>query len=172
MHTKMPREIRHTYLRAKVVELLCLALARIRSRHDAQPAATPPVRLNSRDIEAIQYARRFLLANSSAPPLGALARRVGINRNKLAFGFKRLFGVTVGEFDRTVRLERARSLLQRADLPIRCVATLAGYEDPGSFSKAFKLEYGVLPSALRGMLTEKMTETRFFGTVARHGGLR
>ncbi len=171
MHSKMPREIHRTYLRAKVVELLCLALARIRGRDDAETTASPPVRLNSRDIEAIQCARRFLLANSPMLSLGALARRVGINRNKLAFGFKSLFGVTIGEFDRTVRLERARRLLQRADLPIRSVASLSGYEDPGSFSKAFRLEYGVLPSALRGMRTEKMTETRFFGTDARHGGL-
>jgi AraC-like DNA-binding protein len=170
MYTKMPREIRETYLRAKVVELVCLALARIGGRQEIDTAETPTVRLNSRDIEAIRHARRFLLANSPALPLGALARRVGINRNKLAFGFKRLFGVTIGEFDRTVRLERARSLLQRDDLPIRCVASLAGYEDPGSFSKAFKLEYGVLPSELRGMGTEKVTETRFFGTAARHGG--
>jgi AraC-like DNA-binding protein len=172
MRTRMPREIRDTYLRSKVVELVCLALARIRGRSDAEPAASPPIRLNSRDIDAIRCARSLLLAIPSAPALGALARRVGINRNKLAFGFKSMFGVTIGEFDRTVRLERARSLLQREHLPIRRVASLAGYEDPGSFSKAFKLEYGVLPSELRGMETAKVTEARFFGTDARRGNVR
>lgn len=170
MYTKMPREIRNAYLRAKVVELVCLALARIGDRHEADAATALPVRLNFRDIEAIRRAHRLLIANSEAPPLGALARQVGINRNKLAFGFKRLFGVTVGEFDRVLRLERARRLLQQGGLPIRHIATLAGYEDPGSFSKAFKLEFGVLPSEWRGMDPEKVTEARFFGTPARHGG--
>jgi AraC-like DNA-binding protein len=172
MHMKMPQQIRNTYLRAKVVELICLALARIRGEHEADAPTLPAVRLSSRDVGAIQNARRFLLANSPAPPLSALARQVGVNRNKLAFGFKRLFGVTVGEFDRVLRLERARSLLQGDQLPIRCIANLAGYADPGSFSKAFKLEFGVLPSELRGADAEKVTEARFFGTPARHGDPR
>lgn len=169
MHANMPPQIRETYLLAKVVELICLALARIRGTHEVDVAASLPVRLNSRDIEAIHCARRVLLASSPAPSLGALARQVGINRNKLAFGFKRLFGVTVGEFERALRLQRARTLLQSQDLPIRHIATLVGYEDPGSFSKAFKLEYGMLPSEWRGKDPEKMTEARFFGTLARHG---
>ena len=149
MHARMPQEIRDTYLRAKVVELMCLALARVRGTPDADTAAGVAVRLSERDIEAIRSARRSLLASASAPTLGALARQVGINRNKLAFGFKRLFGVTVGEFERALKLDRARTLLQRQDLPIRHIATLVGYEDPGSFSKAFKLEYGMLPSEWR-----------------------
>jgi AraC-like DNA-binding protein len=169
LHTNMPQEIRNTYLRAKAVELICLALARIRGGQEAAAAASLPIRLGSRDVEAIQSARRFLLANSPAPALSALARRVGINRNKLAFGFKHIFGVTIGEFDRALRLERARSLLQREQLSIHHVANLAGYADPGSFSKAFKLEYGVLPSELRCAGAEKVTAAQDIGTVARHG---
>ena len=168
MHARMPPEIRDTYLRAKVVELMCLALARVRGAPQADEAAGVAVRLSARDVQAIRSARRSLLASSPAPSLGALARQVGINRNKLAFGFKRLFGVTVGEFERVLRLERARSLLERQELPIRHIATLVGYEDPGSFSKAFKLEYGMLPSEWRGKDAEKMTAARFFGTSARH----
>lgn len=168
MHARMPPEIRDTYLRAKVVELMCLALARVRGTPEADAAADVAVRLSARDIEAIRSARRSLLASSPAPSLGALARQVGINRNKLAFGFKHLFGVTVGEFERVLRLERARTLLQKQDLPIRHIATLVGYEDPGSFSKAFKLEYGMLPSEWRGRDFKKMTGARFFGTAARH----
>jgi AraC-like DNA-binding protein len=171
MHARMPPEIRDTYLRAKVVELMCLSLARVRGAPQTDEAVAVAVRLSARDIEAIRSARRALLTGSPAPSLRALARQVGINRNKLAFGFKRLFGVTVGEFARVLRLDRARILLQREDLPIRHIATLAGYEDPGSFSKAFKLEYGVLPSEWRGRDPEKMTEARFFGTSARHGEL-
>lgn len=155
MHATMPPEIRDTYLRAKVVELMCLALARVRGTSEADTAAGVAVRLSARDIAAIRSARRSLLASSPAPSLGALARDVGINRNKLAFGFKRLFGVTVGEFERGLRLERARTLLQRQDLPIGHIATLVGYEDPGSFSKAFKLEYGMLPSEWRGRHSAK-----------------
>lgn len=114
----------------------------------------------------------FGLSIRAAPPLTALERRVGINRNKLALGFKNLFGVTIGEFGRSLSLERARTLLQRRQLPNRHVANLAGYADPGSFSKAFRLEYGVLPSELRDPDVEKVTAAQFFGTPARHGAAR
>ena len=146
LHTNMPAEIRAMYLKAKVVELVCLALARIRAEAELRP--NPQVRLSRRDVECVQQARNLILANSSAPSLASLARRVGINRNKLAVGFKHLFGVTVGEFDRQLRLAHARTLLERDGLPVGHVADLAGYADPGSFSKAFKLAYGVLPSEL------------------------
>lgn len=146
LHTSMPAEIRNTYLRAKIIELICLTLARVCARNEV--AADPSVRLSRRDIECVQKARALVLANSPAPSLASLARQVGINRNKLAVGFKHVFGVTVGELDREVRLSRARTLLERDRLPVRVVATLVGYADPGSFSKAFKILYGVLPSEL------------------------
>ena len=146
LHTSMPAEIRNTYLRAKIIELVCLALARVCAR--SETAGEPSVRLSRRDIECLQKARALVLANSPAPSLASLARQVGINRNKLAVGFKHVFGVTVGELDREVRLSRARTLLQRDRLPVRMVATLVGYADPGSFSKAFRILYGVLPSEL------------------------
>jgi AraC-like DNA-binding protein len=154
LHTSMPAEIRNTYLRAKIIELVCLALARVCARNEA--TADPSVRLSRRDIECVQKARALVLANSAAPSLASLARQVGINRNKLAVGFKHVFGVTVGELDREVRLSRARTLLERDRLPVRVVAALVGYADPGSFSKAFKILYGVLPSELQNTdLTSK-----------------
>jgi AraC-like DNA-binding protein len=146
LHTSMPPEIRNMYLRAKVVELVCLALARIRAEAELRPDLQ--VRLSRRDVECVQQARNLILANSSAPSLGSLARQVGINRNKLAVGFKHIFGVTVGEFDRQMRLAHARTLLERDGLSVGHVANLAGYADPGSFSKAFKFAYGVLPSEI------------------------
>ena len=147
LSTTLPPGIRDTYYRAKVVELVCLALGRISARDEV--ATDLPVRLSRRDVECIEQTRRFLLTHS-APSLSQLARHVGINRNKLAVGFKHIFGVTVGDFDRECRLERARALLESGEMPISYVADLAGYADHGSFSKAFKLEYGVLPSELRG----------------------
>ena len=91
----------------------------------------------------------------AGPQIGYLARQVGINRNKLAVGFKHVFGVTVGEFDRQLRLAHARTLLERDGLSVGHVANLAGYADPGSFSKAFKIAYGVLPSELRATIPDR-----------------
>lgn len=142
----MPAEIRNVYLRAKAVELICLVLARIRTQGNAVPDL--PVRLSRRDIQCIQRARDIILAKSPLASLAALAREVGINRNKLAVGFKHLFGVTVGQFDREQKLARARTLLLRDGLSVNQAAAAVGYVDPSNFTKAFKLAYGVLPSEI------------------------
>ena len=47
------------------------------------------------------------------------------------------------------RLVRAFHLLKKPDMTIGDVADAAGYRDAGSFSKAFKLRFGFLPSDLR-----------------------
>src|SRR5262249_53908832 len=89
--------VRPLYLQAKVVELLCLALDRLQ-----QPASddNPTLRLSRRDIVCLHAAQRVLRDCIKAPSLGELARQVGLNRRKLAIGFKQVFGMTVGSYHR------------------------------------------------------------------------
>lgn len=135
--------IQPVYLRAKVVELVCLALDQLRfPEQDAQPA----LRLSRHDILCLHAAREILDESRQPPSLDELARRVGLNRNKLALGFRHVVGKTVGDYHRELRLERARVRLADPDGRIGQVAEEAGYRDAGSFSKAFRLRYGLLPS--------------------------
>lgn len=131
------------YMRAKVVELVCLALDRLRfPEQDSAPA----LRLSRHDILCLQQAREILDASRHPPSLDDLARRVGLNRNKLALGFRHVIGKTVGDYHRELRLERARARLADPDCRIGQLAEEAGYRDAGSFSKAFRLRFGILPS--------------------------
>jgi transcriptional regulator GlxA family with amidase domain len=57
-----------------------------------------------------------------------------------------VIGKTVGDYHRELRLERARARLADPDCRIGQVAEEAGYTDAGSFSKAFRLRFGILPS--------------------------
>lgn len=134
------------YLRIKVTELFLLTLEHLRH---AVPIAETGLRLTDRDTQCLRQARRVLQDQTQAPSLEQLARLVGINRCKLAIGFKHLFGVTIGEYHRDLRLERAREMLGTRELSIGRVATAAGYSDAGSFSKAFRARYGHLPSRIR-----------------------
>lgn len=45
-----------------------------------------------------------------------------------------------------IRLEKAAGLLRHSSLPIQEIADKVGYEVPTSFSKAFKLQFGVSPT--------------------------
>ena len=139
------RSVRPIYLRAKAVELVCLAVDRLR-----QPAQPPgaTLKLSQHDVACLQAAKKILDATPSAITLEDLARRVGINRNKLALGFKHVFGSTVAAYHRERRLAVAYERLQRDESTIARIAHDAGYRDAGSFSKAFRLRYGVLPSEI------------------------
>ncbi len=83
------------------------------------------------------------------PTLEELGRMVGVNRNKLAIGFKHVFGMTVGAYHRERRLLLAYEMLKEPGMTIARAADEAGYRDAGSFSKAFKARFGVLPSGVR-----------------------
>lgn len=139
-------EVRAVYLRAKVVELVCLALEEL--RHPESPASAS-LKLSHRDMRSLEQARKLLDECGEARSLEQLARQVGLNRRKLALGFKHLFGVTVGDYDRQVRLELGRRLLESSTASVGYAAAVAGYSDVGSFTKAFKAKYGDLPSDLK-----------------------
>lgn len=146
MQPAVHASVRPVYLRAKTVELVCLAIDRLRQ---PEPVVASSVRLTRHDIACLHFARQLLDERRKPPVLEDLARKVGLNRNKLAMGFKHVFGMTVGEYHRELRLQRAYAKLQDSDLQIGRIADEAGYRDAGSFSKVFKARFGILPSELK-----------------------
>lgn len=146
MQPSVHPSVRPVYLRAKTVELVCLAIDRLRQ---PEPLVASAVRLSRHDVDCLHSARQILDETHKPPSLDHLARKVGLNRNKLAMGFKHVFGMTVGEYHRELRLQRAYAKLQAADLQVSRIADEAGYRDAGSFSKVFKQRFGVLPSEVK-----------------------
>jgi len=138
---------RPIYLRAKTVELLCLALERL----DSPKLLASSIKLNTRDVQCLHRARDLLNQTSEFPGLGELARAVGINRNKLSAGFKHLFGEPAAAYFRARQLDAARQRILDGEIGISRIADDAGYCDPGSFSKAFRQRFGVLPSELQAV---------------------
>ena len=57
-----------------------------------------------------------------------------------------LTGKAPADFIRLIRLKRGAQLLAKSGLPITEIAYEVGFNDPKYFSKAFKEEFGVLPS--------------------------
>ena len=89
LHPEIHKSVRPIYLRAKMVELMCLAIDRLRR---PTPVVATKIKLSKRDIDCLFSARKILDESRRPPTLEALARTVGINRNKLAMGFKHVFG--------------------------------------------------------------------------------
>ncbi|CAN5381931.1 AraC family transcriptional regulator [soil metagenome] len=84
--------------------------------------------------------------------LSDLATVAGLSR----FHFSRAFRSAVGEtplaYVARKRVERARALLRKTELPLAEVARQAGFTSPGYFSTAFKRSTGLKPSLYRQQL--------------------
>ncbi len=63
--------------------------------------------------------------------------------------FKRLTGMTVMEFATSLRINKAKEILEKTNLPISEVARAVGYSDPNYFSRVFKKLTGMTPSRYR-----------------------
>jgi transcriptional regulator GlxA family with amidase domain len=58
-----------------------------------------------------------------------------------------LTGKSPIEFIRTIRLQRAAQLLQKSQLSVSEIAYKVGFNNPKYFSKYFKDQFNILPSA-------------------------
>ncbi len=99
---------------------------------------------------AVQDARDILhdeFAHSHS--IAALARRVGLNECYLKAAFKRVTGQTIAQYLRGVRMEQARTLLQRGECSVLQACEFVGYSNPGQFAAAFRRIHGVAPASLK-----------------------
>lgn len=78
-----------------------------------------------------------------------LALEVGINRNKLHYGFKQHYGVTIHAFRVQQSMERAQYLLTGTQYAVKTIAVMVGYKNSSDFGFAFKQQFGMTPSAYR-----------------------
>jgi AraC-like DNA-binding protein len=85
-------------------------------------------------------------------PIEKLARRYQINIKKLKEIFKRHVGMPVATFKISVRMQKARQLLEETALSIQDISLQVGYPDPAHFSKLFKQKMGASPSSIRKKL--------------------
>lgn len=63
--------------------------------------------------------------------------------------FKLGFGETPMEFLQSRRLDEARILLTRTDMPVTAIGLAVGFESPGSFSWLFRRRFGLSPRQFR-----------------------
>ncbi len=104
---------------------------------------------SSLDEDLIKKAISLVEKNIAEPDFSVedLSRELGMSRVYL---YKKLLAITGKspiEFIRVIRLKRSAQLLQKTDLSVSEVAYRVGFNNPRYFSKYFKEEFGVLPSA-------------------------
>ena len=81
--------------------------------------------------------------------LERLAGDVGYTANYLNDLTRLHTGRPLGGWIAEMRMARARSALERTDLPVAEIGVLCGYDDPAYFSRAFRRAHGVPPATWR-----------------------
>ena len=82
--------------------------------------------------------------------LGELAEHAGVHPVHLARSFKRVYGSTVCQYGRYVRVEWAAKQLLAGE-PIGRVALDAGFADQSHFTREFRRHLGVTPARYRSL---------------------
>lgn len=83
--------------------------------------------------------------------MSRIAVEVGVHRVYLSAAFRKRHGCTARDFVRSLRVDLARQRLVHSEDTLRRIASECGFYDQGAFSKTFKQDMGVTPSAYRLM---------------------
>ncbi len=80
-----------------------------------------------------------------------LLREMGVSRTQMHNKVKALTGQSTSQIIRSIRLEKAKALLESTDLNVSEVSGAVGFKNLAHFSASFSEEFGLSPSAVRKM---------------------
>ena len=100
------------------------------------------------DNDFIKNVLHYINENISETELSVedLASKVFLSRSQLYRKIKTLTGVSVNEFIRNVRLEKAKELIELGNDNITEISYKVGFSSPSYFTKCYKDKYGYLPT--------------------------
>ncbi|GAB2792549.1 AraC family transcriptional regulator [Rhabdobacter roseus] len=140
-HDQTARPIQNLLVQSRVLELVALQMEQFGTPTPTHEEMRPD------EAEKLHELRKYLDANFlSELSLTQLSRICLLNEFKVKRGFKLLFGTTVFNYLRKLRMEYAGNLLRHGGYSVDEVAAVLGYEHAQHFSVAFKKYTGVSPS--------------------------
>jgi AraC family transcriptional activator of pyochelin receptor len=108
------------------------------------------MKLKKEDIQRIALAKELLAKNRRYHiTINDLSKETQLNRNKLQFGFKEMFGISIDDYRIQLRMEKAKELLEETEKSIKEISILVGYKSLGSFSAMFKKIFMKSPTEWR-----------------------
>ena len=78
-----------------------------------------------------------------------ICKAVGYSKSTVLSAFKKEFSTTVNSYLNTLRLERAKKMLENETASVNEIALNCGFSDQSYFSKVFSAAYGITPTEYR-----------------------
>ncbi len=140
------RSIARMYYDSKVTELVSMMMQQEINRQSL-PANN---RIPECDLANLNQVMAYVNAHYTQELyLKTLARQAGMSQTKLTSLFKRVYGTTISEYIRSLRINLAKEMLADDNGKIETIAHTVGYRFLGNFSAAFKDATGLTPKAYR-----------------------
>jgi len=133
-----------------VVTALASALILSFARAASEGAPRPEISLGAAGDAAARLAVRFIHDNLALPlALPDIAAQVSVSPRHLSRLLTRLTGQPPARYILRARMDRARGLLLRSELPIKEIAASVGFPDVHHFTRVFAEACGCPPGVLR-----------------------
>lgn len=136
----------------QALELMVQNMLRTREQNRKQFKDDPELNItavvrNPRDEKLLNGIKTFINDNIENENLSVsdITQAVGVSRTVLHVKMKNLLDMSISEYVRNLRLNKAKELLTEG-LNISETAYKTGFSDPNYFSKCFKKKYGSTPS--------------------------
>ena len=104
----------------------------------------------------VKKAMLLLEQNLAAPlPIERLAKKLQIGRRQLERRFQQDIGISPSDYQRRLRVERSRWLLEHTDLQVGEIAIECGFQSSAHFSRVIRQQFGQAPLKLRALNTQR-----------------
>lgn len=139
--------------RKRIKELYVAPGMKDKSRQ-APEAKTPSAQSSPNDVESDFYSKFADIVaarlSDSSLSVDEIAAKIGLSQSQLTRKIKALTNYTPVEIIRTMRLRRAKTLLNGTEKTVSEIAFEVGFSSLAYFSKCYKDAFGVSPSEIRG----------------------
>lgn len=123
------------------------------ARLQDQPAVPETDRLvyyTRSQVELVRHIEEVISAELSVTHSAQeFARGCGVSESSIKNYFRGVYGQSIAQYTRQLRMARAAELLAASVLPVSEIAVQVGYESQSKFSAAFRKKFGVSPLEYR-----------------------
>ena len=122
------------------------AMERVTQKLEGQQAEQYPVFMDDSLGRAMSYINEHYMESL---PLEKVAAELFVNKNYLSDLFSRKLGLTFTQYKSTVRIRKARQLIDQGSGNLTEIAAAVGFDSSSRFSKVFRQIEGLSPQQYR-----------------------
>ena len=122
--------------------------SQIRLQDEAQ-RMSPEARFGITNARLAQVVAAMEDAIEAPVTLGVMARRIGLTSRQVERLFRHHLGRTPSDFYLSLRMAKARALVEQSSMATGDIARACGYESASHFSRIYRRQFGSSPASVR-----------------------